>query len=264
MGEMSSVARVHVIVGRPWKDALISVVEPRSPYRPWHAADGIEPGDAVIAVLDTDPVSVLAGVGIIGWNGVVDDAIAAIDRFSLHGLLELGTLNMLADFHVRPEAGPVYHRRSADDVVAAISDYIPATSDTLFGHTSLAAARVLLESDGNCTGCDRELDLTGEDARHRVHIHTADPPPQEPGREHADWPAALCDSCHDRMRRDGFTSFLDYRFSLHPRCPSCSAQRSLSTMYGMPMGPVEEPWIAAMGGCVQPWEWLCGSCGHEW
>ena len=66
MGEMTSVARVHVIEGRPWKDALISVVEPRSPYRPWHAADGIEPGDAVIAVLDTDPRSVLAGVGIVG------------------------------------------------------------------------------------------------------------------------------------------------------------------------------------------------------
>ena len=123
---------------------------------------------------------------------------------------------------------------------------------------------MLLESDGNCTGCERQLDLTREDARDRVHIHTADPPPQEPELDHADWPAALCDACHDRMRRDGFTSFLDFRFSLHPRCPSCSAQRSMSTMYGMPMGPVEEPWIAAMGCCVQPWEWLCGSCGHEW
>ena len=86
MGEMTSVARVHVIEGRPWKDALISVVEPRSPYRPWHAADGIEPGDAIIAVLDTDPLSVLAGVGIVGPDGDVDDAIAAIDRFHLNGL----------------------------------------------------------------------------------------------------------------------------------------------------------------------------------
>ena len=103
MGEMTSVGKVHVIEGRPWKDALISVVEPRSPYRPWHAADGIEPGDAIIAVLDTDPLSVLAGVGIVGPDGDVDDAIAAIDRFHLNGLLELGTLNMLADFVVRPD-----------------------------------------------------------------------------------------------------------------------------------------------------------------
>jgi hypothetical protein len=265
MGEITGVANVHVIEGRPWMDALISVMEPRSPYRPWHAADGIEPGDAVIAVLDTDPQSVLAGVGIVGPDGDVDHAIAAIDRFHLSGLLELGTLNMLADSKVRPEAGPVFHR-APDDVVAAIGDYIPATSDALFGHTSLAVARVLLESGGMCTGCERQLDLTREDARDRVHIHTADlPGPEAPELDgEADWRAALCDSCHDRMRRDGFTSFLDFRFALHPRCPSCSAQRSLSTMYGMPMRPVEEPWIAAMGCCVQPWEWLCGSCGHEW
>ena len=43
-----------------------------------------------------------------------------------------------------------------------------------------------------------------------------------------------------------------------------SAQRSMSTMYGMLSGPVEEPWIAAMGCCVEPWEWVCGSCGHKW
>ena len=157
MGELTSVANVHVIEGRPWKDALIRVLEPRSPYRPWHAADGIEPGDAVIAVLDTDPPSVLAGVGIVGPDGDIDDAIAAIDRFYLNGLLELGTLQMLADFKVRPEAGPVFHRRSPDDVVAVIGAYIPATSDALFGQTSLAAGRVLLKSRGRCTGCTRQL-----------------------------------------------------------------------------------------------------------
>ena len=146
MGELSSVANVHVIEGRPWKDALIRVLEPQSPYRPWHFADGIEPGDAIIAVLDTDPVSVLAGVGIVGPDGDIDGAIAAIERFRLNGLLELGTLNMLADFVARPEPGPVYHHRSPDDVVALIGDYIPSTSDALFGQTSLAAGRVLLES----------------------------------------------------------------------------------------------------------------------
>ena len=80
----------------------------------------------------------------------------------------------------------------------------------------------------------------------------------------SDWPAVLCDSCDERMLRSGFISFLDFKFALHPRCPSCSAQRSLSTMYGMPAGPVEEPWIMPMGCCVQPWEWLCAECGHCW
>jgi hypothetical protein len=139
MGEMTSVAKVHVIEGRPWKDALIRALEPQSPYRPWHFADGIEPGEAVIAVLDTDPVSVLAGVGIVGPDGDVAAAMDGIDRFYQNGLLELGALQMLADFHVRPKAGPVYHRRSPDDVVAVISAYMPASSDALFGQTSLAA-----------------------------------------------------------------------------------------------------------------------------
>jgi hypothetical protein len=30
-----SVSTVHIVEGQPWKDALISVLEPRSPYRPW-------------------------------------------------------------------------------------------------------------------------------------------------------------------------------------------------------------------------------------
>lgn len=46
MGEMTSVAGVHVVEGRPWKDALISVVEPRSPYRPLapRSRQGARPG----------------------------------------------------------------------------------------------------------------------------------------------------------------------------------------------------------------------------
>jgi hypothetical protein len=164
----------------------------------------------------------------------------------------------------------VYHHRSPDDVVAVIGDYIPSTSDALFGQSSLAAGRVLLKSRSRCGGCTRQLDLTGEGARDRVYIHTVDPLPfAMEGRsksEVADWPAALCESCHDTMHRDGFTSFLDYRFSLHPRCPSCSAQRSMSAMYGMPSGPVEEPWIAVMGCVViEPRKQLvCEACDHKW
>jgi len=295
MRQKPSVTTVHIVEGQPWKEALISVLEPRSPYRPWRPATNIEPGDAVIAVLDTDPESVLAGVGIVGPDGDVGDAFATIDPFYLNGLLELGTLNMLADFEVSRGGGTVYHHGSLDDVVAAFADYTPSTVDALFGHTSLAAGRVLLESKGKCTGCGRQLDLMREDARDRVHIHTADPRatraeepepqrdvdpssevatvtnfddnifgPRYPMSFPADWPVTLCDACYHRMRRGGFTSFLDFRFGLNPRCPRCSAQRSMSTMYGMPAGPVEEPWIAAQGCCVEPWQWLCGECGHEW
>jgi len=298
MGETASVARVHVIEGRPWKDAIISVLESRSPYLPWHTAGGIEPGHAVIGVLDTDPQSVIAGVGIVGPDGRIDRALAGIDPFYLNGLLELGTLQMLTDFVVHPTAGPVYHYRSPDDIVAVIGAYTPADSDALFGHTTLAAGRVLLESAGTCTGCGFPIDLTRPDARDRVHIHTADPPtphhlgdlklvpPHRDGDDQVDgygpglirigprkrrrrwfppdWPATLCGSCRDRMRRGRFSNFLDYRFSLHPRCPSCSAQRSMSTAYGFSNGSRQEPWVTEMGCCVQPWRWVCGECGHEW
>jgi hypothetical protein len=270
MGELPSAAEIHVVQGRPWKDALIKVLAPGCPYQPWHYDEGIDAGDAVVVVLDTDPASVLSGVGIVGSDGDVDDAIGSIDpHFRRNGLLDLGTLQMLTDVQIPTRTGPLYHHRSPGDVAAVLGDYYPATSDALFGHTSLVAGRVLLASGGSCRGCSRELELLGEDARDCVHIHTADRQWFSGGlrneRGVADWPAALCTTCHTRMRRDGFTSFLDFRFSLHPRCPSCSAQRSRTTMYGMPVfGPVEEPWIAAMGCCVEPWDWQCDVCGHEW
>ena len=263
----TSVNRFHIAEGRPWKDALISVIEPRSPYNAWHAATGITAGEPVIGALDTDPPSVIAAVGIVGPDGSVGEAFGRIDKFNRSGLLELGTLNMLADFIVNPGARTVYHRGSVDDLLATIGAYRRSMTEALFGTSSLAAARILLESGCTCTGCRRQIDLTGEDARDRVHIHTAAYRPSEvtgPNQLPADWPAALCDSCHDRMRRDEFTSFLDFRFALNPRCPSCSAQRTMSTMYGMTAGPVEEPWIAAMGCCVEPWEWCCAECGHRW
>ncbi|OBK57324.1 hypothetical protein A5653_10040 [Mycobacterium colombiense] len=297
MRKKASVAAVHIVDGRPWQDALISVLERRSPYRPWRTSGGIRPGDAAIGVLDTDPQSVLAAVAIVGPDGDVGNAFANINPVSLTGLLELGTLNMLADFVVHPRSDDVYHSRSLDAVVAVIGGYNPSTADALFGHTSLAAGRILLKSGGKCTACDRRLDLTREDARDRLHIHTIDQPlvprkplrlmdaitepearqahvaysadqikvsPRYPRSLPSDWPGVLCDSCHDMMGHGGFTSLLDFRLSLHPCCPSCSAHSALSAVYGMPAGPVQAPWVEPMGCCVEPWEWVCAKCGHQW
>ncbi len=275
----TGVTRVNVVRGTPWKDALISVLEPRSPYRPWQPATGFQSGETVIAVLDTDPISVLAGVGIIGADGDPGRALAAIDPFYRSGLMELGTLNMLADFTVMPDSEGVYYRNSPDEITAVMGAYRRATSQDLIGRTSLAEGRILLKSGGQCTGCRQAIDLTGADARDRIHIRTAvTPQAAEPaGRPSRrltgglppraavpDWPAELCDLCNDSMKAGGFTNFLEFKFSLHPRCPVCSAQRTKSTMYGMPAGPVEEPWIATMGCCVEPFEWRCGSCDYQW
>ena len=235
-----------------------------------------------------------SGVGIVGPDGRIDHALAGIDPFYLNGLLELGTLQMLTDFVVHPTAGPglplpLPGRHSRGDRC-----FTPADSGALFGHTTLTAGRVLLESAGTCTGCGFQIDLTRDDARDRVHIHTADPPtphhlgnlklipPDPEGHDHVDgygpcsirigprkrrrrwfppdWPATLCDSCRDRMRRGRFTSFLDYRFSLHPRCPSCSAQRSMSTAYGFSNGSRQEPWVDIYGELMDS-VYLCNKYG---
>lgn len=263
MRESSSVTTIHIVEGTPWQDALIRVVAPESPLRPWQVDAPVSPGDAVIVVLDTDPQSVLAGVGVLPSDGDVDSAIAAIKPFYLNGLLELGTLNMLADFVVRPEEATVYHSKSLDRVVEMIGDCCPSTPDALFGHTSLAAGRVLLQSRGKCTACDRALNLSGPDARDHLHIHTVERRARG-GDVTGDWPATLCDTCAKNMRQFGFEGFLAYKFFLNGSCPQCSAFAAQQTHYGMPARRVEEPWIAMMGCVWKPWNRVCALCDHQW
>jgi hypothetical protein len=271
MGESPSVARVHVVVGRPWKDALIKVLAPGCPYRPWSYGEDVEPGDGVILVLDTEPVSVLAGVGVVGDDGNVDHALMGIELHRQQNtLLDVGTLEALTDFRIRAQPGVVYSYQhdSPDALVELINTYNLAERDAFLGHSSMVAGRVLMASNGRCSGCHAELDLLGDDARDRVHVHTADSRWSSPGQQShgdsSDWPAALCSDCFGGMQRANLSSFVDFQFSRHPQCPFCSARRTRTTMYGMPSGPVEEPWIAAMGCCVEPWEWLCDACGYQW
>ena len=267
MGSVPRKSKMHVVEGGPWKEAVITVLEQRSPYRPWRTDDfePIEEGDRVVAVLDTDPVSVLATVGFVGADGDVHTTLAGIERFELGGapaLLELDTLNMLSSFHLPASAGIL--RRDEFAVMRRLTDYWSDSMDGCFGSSTLAQARTLLASGGRCTGCDEQLDLTGAQATERAHFHTAIRRRADDGK-HSDWPAVLCDSCRARMVGGGFATFLDYRFSLAPSCPACSATRSLSTDFGEPaLGYIGKPWTKHMGCCVVPVEWVCGACGHEW
>lgn len=248
---------VGIVYGIPWKDAVIKLLEPRSPYRPWQTPGSIAPGQTVVVVLNTDPQSVLTAVGVMGSEGDVDRALARIDTLRRSSLFELATLNMVTDLRLG-QGGHL--SASAEEVTQVLDRYIQTSAAMSFGHTTLAAGRILLASGGRCTGCSRHIDLTGENTRDRVHVHTVDAGPSVV----PDWPAALCDDCHDRMTADGFTNFLDFRYSLNPRCPECSAQRTAAAMYGMPVGPVEEPWVAPMGCCVRSDNWRCTGCGHQW
>jgi hypothetical protein len=297
---------IHVMRAMPWTDAVIKLLEPRSPYRPWHGALSAEPGDAVLAILDTDPPSVIAEAREVDADGRADRAIAGcVDPDSAWiappVLLELATLTALTGMsYSHGSTEVIIHNTSR--LVGLISERMWAHGNLsyLHGHTTLAAARILLESRGRCTGCECALDLANVNARYHVHIHTVDfdptaswmpvaydPTPEEPEPEPEaeksysadsirlgsdrwrpirippDWPAVLCDACHDRMRHDRFTSFLDFRFSFHPPCSSCSARWTLRTTAGFVAALPPEPWIRHTG-CTRDQKWRCGACGHKW
>lgn len=300
MGQIHSDTKVYVVQGAPWMDAVIKLLQPRSPYRPWRGALGARPDDAIVAILDTDPPSVIAEVRTVGPGERVDDCLAGAvdpDRASGHlpALLDLGTLTALAGLTIRLD-GIDATVPDAARLLEMLTGRVRPRNDLsyLHGHTSLAAARILLESRGRCTGCDRELRLARDDARYHLHIHTVefdpaypripvayDPPREEPPivKEYSaaairlgdgrwrpqaippDWPAVLCDPCHDRMRHERFTTFLEFRFSLHPRCPSCSARWTMRTTAGFVAACPQEPWIHHTG-CSPEQKWCCGACGH--
>jgi hypothetical protein len=166
-------------------------------------------------------------------------------------------------------------------------------SSMRFGHTSVTAARILLHSRGICTGCDFGTDLAAEDARDVVHIRTVDPPAREapevliqeamgcapsyidgpyPPKSSwlpqlpPDWPGVLCQRCLTLMQDRGFNSLLDFRFSHHPKCPRCGAERTQRAKFGMPASEDAyrnaPPWIDWRGCCRTDDIWTCTACGH--
>src|ERR1700750_3026166 len=79
--------QVHLVAGRPWKDALISFLEPHSPYRPWVTGSVLNKGDIIIVALDTDPRTVLTSARIRADGGIMA-ALATVDHGRTRGLIE--------------------------------------------------------------------------------------------------------------------------------------------------------------------------------
>ena len=60
----TGIDRLHIVEGTDWKDALIALLDDRSPYRPWRYGFGeAHEGDPVAIVLNTDPPSVMTALG---------------------------------------------------------------------------------------------------------------------------------------------------------------------------------------------------------
>lgn len=282
--------RLHIVEGNDWKDAVISLLDSRSPYRPWRYGFGeARVGDPVALVLNTDPPSVLTVLGRIGADGRPDVALVNWPM-SAPGLFDLATLAVMGDYAQDPRTTWQLTGDAAIQMELALAECAYRQDESLrYGHSSVAAARILLHSDGECTGCGDDIDLTGQDARDRVHIHTIDAPPRptpapvvrterRPSYQYeyvpdswarpelpADVPGVLCRRCEQHMRDEGCTSLVDFRFTRHPKCPRCRVSRTQKAVYGHLSGPVWQPWLDYRG-CVPTDQhtWTCHACGLQW
>jgi hypothetical protein len=284
--------RLHIVEGSDWKDAVIALLESRSPYRPWRYGFGAHVGDPVAIVLNTDPPSIMTTLGKVGIDGRMDRAVVEWSD-PAPGLIDLATLTAVVDFSHAQDPREVWQLRGD----AAVQMELVLTECTYrrdssmrFGHSSVAAARILLHSQGRCTGCGYGIDLTSGDARDAVHIRTVDPPARKapevliqaasdrasyidgpyppkcwllPDLLH-DWPGVLCRRCVTRMHEGGYNTLLDFRFSQHPKCPRCGAERTQSALFGMPSTFDIPPWRDMRGCCRTQDDWTCTKCAHQW
>lgn len=274
--------RLHILEAADWKDGVITLLAPHSPYRPWRYAFGeARPGDYAILVLGTDPVSVLTVLARIGDEG---GATLNLRRYRAD-LVDLTTLAMILEL---PDAFSSWRLDDdeAERVILALHESgIYGKPFYRWGHSSVVAARNLLQFSGICHACKDLIDLSDADARDRVYVHTVDPLPRpepqspistgdsERGRPYMaslresarDWPAIICRRCRDRMRDDGFTTFVGFRFAQNPECPQCGAGRTQTIVHGEPADPQSwGPWLYMGGCCVKDDKWHCGVCDHCW
>lgn len=239
--------RVHVVVGSPWREAVLKHLEPRSAYRPWPAVPDVREGDGVVVVFDTEPRLALTELATVGADRSIETAMATLQReWWFTNAVALSRLGVQVHGHYALVDDP-------SSLVRAVEEQrFNAPREDRFGQSSRAAARALLQSGGRCTGCGNVLDLVSS----VPEVRTA---------EAEDWPAVLCPSCTKAMRDGRFDTFLSYRFSLHPPCPRCDAHRTRCTAFGMPVAMDDiPPWVAHRGCCVTPERWVCSRCRHEW
>ncbi|HYO04027.1 MAG TPA: hypothetical protein VET27_20030 [Mycobacterium sp.] len=262
--------RMHIAQSTDWTDAVITLLEPRSPYRPWrYGTTQAQAGDTVACVLNTDPPSMLADLARVETTD--HPRTADFERpLRQPNLVELSTLARLLDLESWAADGWHFDGDDAVKLELALDERrYGCAPESRFGHNSMAAARTLLRFDGQCDGCGQRIGLTRPDARDQLFVHTTDPyvelQPESARTEAGDWPAVLCRRCRNRMDDEGYTSFVAFKFAMHPPCPKCGERRTRATFYGMPADHRNiPPWSQAGGCCPSPEKWCCGSCCHDW
>lgn len=283
MSESFTPNRVHVVVGAPWRDAVFEFLEPTPRSRAFPGLRDARPGDGLVVVFDCEPRIVLTTLGRIETTGGIGSAMKSYHRLS-RGTAAVSRVSGGLDEIGGPYA--LLEGASATAVAGALDAHrFDADAVDLFGRSSAAAVRLLLEADGRCTGCGRELDLS--DAYDAFAIRMVDvlefrPAPDlrtgptnfdvddfdelfEAPSVPVDWPAVLCPKCQEAVFDNGFHRFLDYKFSRHPACPQCGGQQTQRALFGMLMFDVTvPPWRDTRGCCVTDDKWTCTLCMHRW
>jgi hypothetical protein len=288
--EQTRAERLHIIEGGPWKDAVISLLDNRCRYRPWRFGFGeAQMGDPVAIVLDTDPPSIITELATLGADGRFDRALVRWPSDG-PGVIDLNTLAIVGRYR---EHDPRWQwQLRGDDAVqleAVLRECAYRNGPWMrLGHSPIVQARILLHSQGRCTGCEDDIDLVAPNARD-VYVHTVDELPRDDCEPvvrteayasyqydgipdscwipeiPADWPGVMCARCRTVMVDEGYTSLLDFRFARHPKCPRCRAERTQRAAYGMPSSPYFPPWVDQRGCVVRDeGEWSCLMCGLRW
>ena len=234
-------------------------------------------------MLGTDPTSVLTRLARVDEDGGLTGAVTG--TYHAGDLVDLTTLAMMFDLRDAFTSWRLDDDDAEQVILALHQSPVHGRPFYRWGHSSVAAARILLDFDGDCHGCGEHIYLDGTDARDNVHVHTADPRPRpdpdppfrtdgpcerEPYRAEIrrsayDWPAVICTRCRDRMRNGNFHSFVDFRFAQNPECPSCGGRRTKTIQYGMPSAPEAwGPWLQIGGCCPKGEKWCCDVCDHRW
>jgi hypothetical protein len=261
---------LHIAQATDWKEAVITLLERRSPYRPWrYGPSEAREGDTVAFVLNTDPASIVTAVAKVGPDG--NPRSAVFDRpMSDLTVVDLTTLAATVGLDLDIARSWQFDEADAAKLEGALHEcrYLFAPENR-FGHSSVCEARTLLRFRSWCAGCERDFDLTRPDACDQIFVHTIDQyfrPGAEASRSRdRDWPAVICRQCRKDMEDGGYHSFVAFKFALHPACPECGARRTRATFYGMPADHLNiPPWSVAGGCCPSDERWNCDACDHEW
>ena len=118
------------------------------PYRPWRYGFGVaHQGDPVAVVLNTDPPSVLTGLGRIGGDDRLDRAVVQWP-YPAPGLVDLATLVMIgACGDQDPREVWTLRGVAASRFEGMLAECVYRGDSAMrFGHSSVVAARILLHS----------------------------------------------------------------------------------------------------------------------